>query len=437
MINFIRRHIQKIYLFLALSYTILIPIILMINNKFLFFKDEFMLFPNLIFAITILTIITFIIDVIINKINIFKFIKNNKSCIFLILSFTFLFISCLNSTKVKVSFLGIPYRMGGLISYFSYFFLAILGYKLKDKNKKIFFRSLIYVATIISILSILNTELTSQILPYGYSGIFFNTNHFATYLVYAVVVCIFTFYNDKNIVLNIIDYISFVIMMAMIILNNTFGCYLAVLFFLVINIFFAKNNKLIFKYLIIILAVIVLSLTIRVNGKWELKDNFEDLLIELNLIQGYVDNYQDFSEEENDIYINAFIIYMGSYRGELWYHTMDLIRQKPLLGYGLESLDVEYQKYNMHQGNDMPHNLILHLWACGGLFTLLFYLTTNIWILIQHRKSFYINNSHTLIYFMILTHLFQSMLNNTLFYVTSLYAILFGMIYNKKQIEDN
>ena len=127
---------------------------------------------------------------------------------------------------------------------------------------------------------------------------------------------------------------------------------------------------------------------------------------------------------------------MGSYRGELWYYTLDLIKKKPLIGYGLENLAMEYKNYPMHSNEDLPHNLILHLFVCGGIFTLIFYLLANIIVLLKNKESFYKNNSLTIIYYIILGHLFQSMFNNTLFYVTSIYAIFFGMIYNDFQ-KDN
>lgn len=437
MINFIKKRMDNMYLALALSYSVLLPMFLMLNYRFRFYGDMYKLFPNLIFSIVILTIIIFLVDIIINKINIFKFIKNNKSCIFFALSFIFLSIACFNSNDVKLSLFGVYYRYGGLLSYLLYVFLAILGYKLTEKNRMIFFRSIIYVTTMISLLSLINSNVTQQFLAEKYAGIFFNINHFATFLVYVIIITIFTFYNDKKIFLSIFDYICFVILVAMLIVNNTFGCYLAILFILIINIIFIIKNKLYIKYILLILSFLMLSLLIRVDGSWQLKDSFKSLLIDLNIIKVYAENYSDFNEEENQHYVDSHIVYMGSYRGELWHYTIDLIKKKPLIGYGLEMLKFEYQNYPMHSGNDLPHNLILHLWVCGGIFTLLFYLIGNVWLLIKNRKSFYINNSSTVIYFIILGHLVQSMFNNTLFYVTSVYAIFFGMIYNNLQKKDS
>ena len=438
MIQFIKKNIKYIYLLLALSYSCLLPIVLMLNYKFKFHNNVFILFPKFISIIAILSVIIFIVDTIINKNNIFKFIKNNKSCIFLALSFIFLSIACFNSKNVDLSIFGQKYRYGGLISYLFYIFLAILGCKLTEKNRKIFFRTIIYLATIISILALINSQDTRQFLFYQYTGVFFNTNHFATYLVYAIIITMFTFYNDKNICLSIFDYICFIILNAMLIVNNTFGCYLTIIFILIINIMFIIKNKLYIKYILLILAFILLSLTIEIDGKWLVKDNFVELLTDLNIIKQYTENYSDFTEEENLHYINSHIIYTGSYRGELWYYTFDLIKKKPFIGYGLESLELEFKNYNMDSRNDMPHNLYLYLWVCGGIFTLLFYLIGNGVVLIKNRKSFYQNNSISIIYFVILGHLFQSIFNNTLFYVTSAYAILFGMIYNnfKQSKED-
>lgn len=438
MIKYIKKYIKNIYLFLALSYSILLPIFMMINYKFVFFDNIFKLFPNFISIIAILTIITFLIDSIINKADILKFIKNNKSIIFLALSFIFLTIACLCSNDVHLAIFGTEYRFGGILSYLFYIFLAILGYKLTNNHRNIFFRSTIYLTTLISILSLINSEITLQFLFSEYTGVFFNTNHFATYLTYVITINIFTFYNDKNIFLNILDYTCFAILISMLIVNNTFGCYLAILFILIINIIFIIKNKLYIKYIIMLFTFLLLSLSIRVDGNWLLKDNFESLLIDLNIIKVYSENYSEFTEEQHDIYIDHHIRYMGSYRGELWYYTIDLIKKKPILGYGLENITNEYFNYTMESGNDMPHNLVLHLWVTGGIFTLLFYIIGNILILIKNRKSFYKNNSLTIIYFIIICHLVQSMFNNTLYYTTSAYAILFGMIYNNlKTKKDN
>lgn len=427
--------LKRTYIVLALYYTVIIPIILMLNYRFSF-ANIFRLFPVLISFIAIFTIIVFLIDIIINKPNILKFLKNNKSCIFLILSFVFLSISCFSSKNVYLAIFGNDYRFGGLLSYLFYFFLAILGYKLTEKGREIFFRTTIYLTTIISILSLINSSTIMLFLPFKYSGIFFNINHFATYLVYIIIITIFTFYNDKNIILSIIDYICFIILVAMLIVNNTFGCYLAILLILIINVLFIIKNKLKIKYLLLLLTFVTLSLSIKVDGVWELKNNFNGLLSDLNIIKGYTTNYSKFTKDENENYVNSHIVFMGSYRGELWYYTLDLIKKKPLIGYGLENLAMEYKNYPMHSNEDLPHNLILHLFVCGGIFTLIFYLLANIIVLLKNKESFYKNNSLTIIYYIILGHLFQSMFNNTLFYVTSIYAIFFGMIYNDFQ-KDN
>lgn len=424
MITIIKKHIKKVYLFLALSYSVLLPIIMMLNYKFKFHNNNFKLFPKIIYIIAIISFITFIIDMVIHKTNIINFFKNNKSCIFLVLSFIFLTIACINAKNIEFAIFGNEFRFSGILSYLFYAFLAILGYNLTLKHRNIFFRTTIYLTTIISILSLLKLDFIQGFLFDEYTGVFFNTNHFATFIVYTIIITIFTFYNDKNISISILDYICYAIQIFMLIVNDTFGCYLAILFILIINIIFAIKNKLILKYILILLAFIIFSITITV------KENFDRLAYDLNVIKEFTIKYPNLNEEEHDMYINDQIRYLGTYRGELWYYTFDLIKKKPLIGYGLENITNEYEEnYIMESGNDMPHNLLLYLWVSGGIFTLLFYLIANLLILIKYRIYFYKNSYITVIYFIIIGHLFQSMFNNTLFYTTSMYAILFGMIY--------
>ncbi len=424
MITFIKKHIKKVYLFLAISYAVVVPIIMMLNYKFKFHNNNFKLFPKIIYIVAILSFITFVIDTIIHKTNIIIFLKNNKSSLFLVISFIFLTIACLNSKNIEFAIFGNQFRFSGILSYLFYAFLAILGYKLTLKHRNIFFRAIIYLTTIISILSLIKINFIQEFLFSEYTGVFFNKNHFATFLIYTIIITIFTFYNDKKLSISILDYVCFVIQIFMLIINDTFGCYITILFILIINIVFAIKNKLFLKYGLMLLAFISFSITITV------KENFDRLSYDLNVIKEFATKYPDLSEEEHEMYINDQIRYLGNYRGELWYYTLDLIKKKPLIGYGLENITKEYEEnYIMESMNDMPHNLILYLWVSGGIFTLLSYLIANILILIKYRKNFYKSSYLTVIYFIIIGHLLQSMFNNTLFYTTSMYAILFGMIY--------
>ena len=437
MINKIKNNLDKVYFVIALAYSCILPIVVMISNKFFLVSNIFEGFNKFITLLTILTIIVFIIDIIINKTCIFKIFKEKKSVIFLGLSFIFLTIAALKADDTNAAIFGVGIRFGGLISYVFYIFLAILGFKLNKKQRNIFFRTLIYANTFISILSLINSNTIRQFMPIEYAGTFANINHFSTVLVYIIIINIFTFYNDKNIFISTIDLICYGILSAMLVANNTFGSYLTVLFILIITIIYALKNKKQFKYMTMFIIFITLSLTLNINDKQIVKDNFNELAIDLDTIKTYHEQYVGDAEKEY-YYMECCLQYTGSYRGELWYYAIEMIKHKPILGYGLENFTDDYRQYPLESNEDLPHNLILFLWLSGGIFTLLFYLIANTLIIGKNWRNIYLNNSMTVIWFIIIGHLIQSMFNNTLFYTTSLYAILFGMVYrNFDKEKDN
>lgn len=394
------------------------------------------LFNLLISLIAIWTFIIFILDIVINKNNIFKLFKEKKSAIILALSFISLAISAISADNIKFSIIGNGFRFGGLLSYVFYIFLAILGYKLTDKNRAIFFRCLIYTASFISILSLTNFEFTKEIFLVENAGIFANINHFSTYLNYIIIINIFTFYNDKNKYIGILDFICFIILVGMLIINGSFACYLGIMLILIITIVYAIKNKKILKYL----AMFSIFFTISFTGAWMLvKGNFEELFEDLGILKTYYEDYSDNNnKDKQEYYFELCLQFVGSNRGELWRYGFEMAKEKPILGYGLENFSDDYLKYPLESQEDLPHNLILFLWLSGGIITLLLYLIANFMILGKNWRNFYLNNSITPIWFLIISHLFQSMFNNTLFYTTSLYAILFGMIYkNIKEKKDS
>ena len=426
---------EKIYLTLSLAYSILFPIYMMGTFKLGFFNNIYKNLNSFILIISIIALIVFIFETIIKKINIFDFIKSNKSILVLITSFIFLTISCLLADDLKLSLIGNSFRFGGLLSFFFYGVLAILGYKLNEKNRSIFFRSLIYMTTFISIFSIIKNDFTKQFLFIENAGIFTNINHFSTYLCYILIINIFVFYNDKSKWLAVFDFLCFIISTGMLIINTSFACYLTIMFIIMLTIVFAIKNKKILKFL----AMAGVFVTISITGAWMLiKGNFLELFQDLELIQQYQTEYADGTKEQKEYFFESCLQYIGSYRGEMWRYGIDMIKEKPILGYGLENFSDDYKKYPLESGEDLPHNLIIFLWLSGGIFTLLTYLIANVMLLWKNKKCFYINNSNTIIWYLIIGHLIQSMFNNTLFYTTALYAILFGMLFKEfKQKKDN
>lgn len=424
---------EKVYLLLALMYSCAFPIYMMLSFKLGYQHSILQNLNYSILAIAILVLLVFLVDTIINKNNIFKFIRSNKSIIVLTIGFIFLTISSLRADDVHLAIFGTSYRFGGLLSFFFYGVLAILGYKLTPNHRNIFFRTLIYMLTLISLLSLINNDFTKQFLFIEHAGIYTNINHFSTVLSYALIINIFTIYNDKGKLITAFDFICFIILIGMLIINTSFACYLTTMMIILFTIVYAIKNKKILKFLLMSSVFIIISVT----GAWALvKGNFEELLEDLGFLKTYQEEALGKDEDTKEYYFESIIRYIGSYRGELWTYGIEMIEDKPILGYGPENFSDDYYTYPLSSSENLPHNLILFLWLSGGIFTLLAYIIANLIILWKNRKCFYQNNLNTVIWFSIIGHLMQSMFNNTLFYTTSLYAILFGMIY-KETKKDN
>ena len=63
MIKKIKNNLDKVYFFIALAYSCILPIVVMISNKFFLVTNIFESFNKFITQLTILTIIIFIIDI--------------------------------------------------------------------------------------------------------------------------------------------------------------------------------------------------------------------------------------------------------------------------------------------------------------------------------------------------------------------------------------
>lgn len=373
--------------------------------------------------ICIITFLLFIIDMILNKSKFLQLIKR-KEIILLILFIFWCFISTILSNNFHDSMYGINYRYSGFIQFLSYSMFLILGYSLSEKGRSRYFRVFIIISVLIGIT---DPFINSNLFHNGiFVGIFYNLNHYGYYLVYSVVISIFLFINDKNIIIKVIDYFIFLFLLYYLIINNTFGCYIAILFILIILFIYLLKKKKVIIYIPIILAFTFLSLTTMKNQRYIVIDNFQELFNDLHII---TTNAVDNNEQNSINHTNDQkkpIDAVGNYRGSLWKLGIKYIKEKPLFGYGLDNL--YYRYLEDFTTIDDPHNLIINLAAEIGIPGMLFYIIGIITILIKGFKKA-ISNDHmtNICYFVVLSHLISAMFGITIYYVTPYYVIILGM----------
>lgn len=416
---------QKIYLSLAIIYVLVLPIIVSITC--ILNARDYILFiwHMLTLFISILVFFTFLIEnIFIDRQNLKKLKSIKTILIFFTLFLICSTISTFLSSDITLSIFGEEYRGNGLISFFSYIGYILLGISLNKKNRNIILHILCYVSFLIAIITLFPNWIYNIVFPsYAkYSGIFFHINHYGYYLAYTIIISAYLMFNDKTKIMKLIDLIVFITLVCMLIINDTFGSYLAVLFTLLLTLIYCIKKKIIVHYIFLIIPFVLLSLFVKIDNRYPVYENFKSLAIDVGIVkEEVIDN-----GIQDDYDYDSQILYVGNYRGALWVYAIKFIKEKPLFGFGLDNIGKEYWYYGIPF--DMPHNLFLNLSATIGIPGMLFYVIGLLIVIIRGIKN-YSKKSHidNLTCAVIITHFISSMFGNTMYYVTPYYVIILGM----------
>lgn len=243
-----------------------------------------------------------------------------------------------------------------------------------------------------------------------YAAIFYNTNHYGYYLTMIISVSAGLFWKSKKTLEQIFYIFIFTLNTWCLIINNTFGCYLAVFFICSIgSLFLQRRNTQFSKTKCSIPLVLFLLLTI--SSSQIVTNNFQILSTDVKNIAA-----------ENSSAKNA-----GSKRWELWTNGVDMLKNRPIFGYGPENLGKEYLARGIDQ--DRPHNEYLQHALFLGIPALLFYLAAIFSVL----KNWFIKSPYPSTTFFVsglavISYLCSAFFGNTMFYTSIYFFLLLGYI---------
>ncbi|MBE6860044.1 MAG: O-antigen ligase family protein [Ruminococcus sp.] len=311
---------------------------------------------------------------------------------------------------------GDSYRQESLLSFFLYFcFYYFCTSKINSKKlKTILFYTLIVAGLCVAVCEMINFLIT-PVLAFEYasgpSAIYQNSNHYAYFITVNIMLSSVLFIKEKKYILKALCIISFVINTIVLILNDTFGCYIACLFGLifaciVLSITDKKFSKpAVFMLIIFILITVIMSL-------W-----FDTVLN--NIITLIKDIFKISKKSEN-------AGSAGTGRWKLWTYTMDYIKEKPVFGFGLEGMSGRLlTETNI---SDRPHNEFLQYSAFFGIPATVFYVAGILAIYLKALKNKYkldIYAKASLI--TAFAYLVSSLFGNTMYYTTPYLFILLGI----------
>lgn len=447
--------VKDIVLFSVLFIWIIIPILKMIQGVSLFTSIYEYKFMEIVGIIGIYLLAFEIYKKIKTTQNKKLLIKELLPIIILVGYLIWTLISCIFAQDRQKAFYGDAYRKEGFITYLIYAGFFACAFLIKsDKLKRCLLNSFIIVA-IINIILINLTNNSIQMLKIFHFkniqvGVFSNSNHYGYYLLLATITACLSFIVEKNKIIKSFYGLAYLILIYNLILNNTFGCYIAfaitmILFF--VYCIYQKKNRVI--TVVSVLIFIIISCFVQYNGKNVVVNNAKTLFNDISSILDVAKNRNNFkieenvqnennniSKSENNTKNNSAINSeaekrlenAGSGRAQLWKYGLKIFLDKPILGYGADNLESEYKKYNIEQ--DRPHNLIIQLATTSGFPGCILYIIAIGLILVRAFKKLNNSNSiYTIVFFAIIAYLISAMFGNSMYYTSPYYFIFLGITF--------
>lgn len=326
-------------------------------------------------------------------------------------------ISCLLSDNKKMAFFGAYPFINSWFTFLLYggfIFDGLIVSKNKSYVKKIAV-ILLVVSTIQAVVALMNNSMTYKLnnsnLYAGfnpYQSVFYNTNHYAYYLLISLMVASFALIYAKSVKARLL-YVSLIaLFLSALILNNTFGAYLSfIVTFIILLIWWIVNKRTGIKSLVVIAIVFVFTSFISTLYTDNIKNNFVSLFNDVDVI----------IEDEDTSGV-------GSNRGELWKNALVCIKNDPIFGCGLENIGSvpNYDDEEIAPSN--PHNFVLFFAKHTGIPGLALYLSslfTCLYRAIKQRLT--MSNTMEASVFVVLAYLISAFFGVAKFYTSPYYLV--------------
>jgi len=360
------------------------------------------------------------------------FMKNNRKIkmkqdlpyLLLLAMLGWIFISAIFSSNRQIAFFGSEARREGALMFLAYagFFCGMLSLS-KHKYKNIIFNAFLSVAVFQSICCFLR-YFGVDVLTYGnlfngmfvftpweWTGIYNNPNHFGYYLTMSIIYAGYSFVLDKK-KTKFFYLLSYIILVATLIFNNTLGCFISVILTLIFGIIllYRKDKNYLIKSIILIIILITTT-----------------LIITLTANEGIFSSLLQTGSEIGDIAKGDVDTGAGNGRIELWLGALNFIKERPLVGYGPDNLFEEYKQIGINKSR--PHNEYLQYMAASGIPTLIFYFSSLVILYIRKIKKLKdLTNIQLIFMAVVVGYLVSAFFGNTMYYTVPYFWVALAAI---------
>lgn len=316
-------------------------------------------------------------------------------------------------------FWGSEYRFDGLRSYFFYAAVMALAFMItSDERRCNLMRLHSGVANVMAVIMMCQEwKVPGFGENHGWlrTAVFYNPNHLAYYLCMSIMCLVGLYVYAVERKWQIYFAVSFAFQVYVLIVNSTFGCYLAVLVGMAAMIFLLWRSDKKYAQKMRLLIGIVLLLSIMSFLGWIPSSENENLR----------DNFSTIAEDANKLAEQTEDVgRVGNKRWICWTTAVEMIAKKPLFGYGPE---MWWSEYAMRTEHDRPHNEYLQHAGFLGIPALLMYLAALITLFIHQWKNLPKLHEGTIIAAgAVVAYLFSALFGNTMFYTTPYFFMLLG-----------
>ena len=312
------------------------------------------------------------------------------------------------SDNPAAAFGGSGYRTDGLFSYFVYAAVFCCALSIKEEwRRKALFRMFVMVVDVLCVIMVceaLHVHPIRQFFQSPYASVFNQFNHFGYVLCMSSLCSAALFLWDRSKAFGPVYILSFAFQYTTLLINDTFGCYLAAIVgLLAIFVFWFRCGQRPDARLIVPVALAVLLSLASYGGAFsavrnsDVGSNFSQLANDLVAI------------EKGDPEARR----AGTGRMALWAEAVGMIPERPLFGYGPEGLTGDYMA---KMGVDRPHNEFIQYAVFLGVPALLLYLAALITMTaMQWRRLKKLPATTVVAAVVVVGYLASSFVGNTMF----------------------
>ncbi len=332
--------------------------------------------------------------------------------------------ACLLSSNKSMAFYGVIPMTSSWFTFlfFGGFLIAAIICAKDNKSIVSLAKLFVLVSFIQAIVTIVDNDFSFKaniVEPFTncnhYQSVFYNTNHYAYYLLITIMVTFFLIIYSKQVAERAFYTLSFVLFVTLLILNNTFGAYLSITITIVVVLlsFWLQNDK--EKRAVLFLSLIFLLTSIF------------SLVLTNNLKDSVLSFFVDTSSIVNDQEVES----VGSGRGALWKAAVESIKISPMFGYGFENRGaVEPERFD--EGEQLfvvqPHNFLLFFAKSTGLPGLCLYLAALLICAVKMVRSWAKMPSFAKAsFFVVMSYLMSAFFGVVKFYTSPYYVVVLGI----------